>query len=224
MTLEGKPILTTSRRTLLQGTAWAAPAVLATAAIPAYAASTPSVVAHGSTTEITLENTVSGASGRVSGSAVSSTDPAGFRLYQTSGTATTATISALTYYIAFPKNQGWTVDMVKHNFDLVDTAWTAFGLASDASIATADGQVLTAADYTFYSVSYSAPPITNYAVGGQADSLPVDRSTINADIAITSGDPAAVAGIYAGYVATYAVDGGSAATASTVSPAAISVR
>ncbi|MBF0807175.1 hypothetical protein [Rothia nasimurium] len=61
--------MTTSRRTLLQSTAGAAPAVLATAAIPAYAVSIPSVVAHGSTTEVTLENTVSGASGSVSGSA-----------------------------------------------------------------------------------------------------------------------------------------------------------
>ena len=41
--------MSTSRRTLLQGTAWAAPAVLATAAIPAYAASPVTVTASGLT-------------------------------------------------------------------------------------------------------------------------------------------------------------------------------
>lgn len=220
--------MTTSRRTLLQGTAWAAPAVLATAAIPAYAASTPStsVVAQGSADSFGFQSVDSTDLVNFTGQITQSpmTDGStGFRLYQTSGTDTTAVLTVLTYYVLIPRNAAYEIDAVNINYGSAATVWDPMASSAQGTVARANGNVLSSADYLIYAATYNAgaTPVT---VGSETTSQAVPGTDISTNIAgrFTSPDGAMLAGeiggVYTGYVATYTV-GASSVTATTVQAA-----
>lgn len=220
--------MTTSRRTLLQGTAWAAPAVLATAAIPAYAASTPStsVVAQGSVDSFGFQSVDSADLVNFTGQtsqAPLGDGSTGFRLYSTGQTETTATLTQLTYYLLIPRSDAYTIESVNINYGVATTTWDPISLSSQAAVALADGNLLSAADYLIYAAPYKATP-TTLTAGSEAGTPAVDQTDISVNIAgsFTSADGAMMAhkisGLYSGYVATYTLDGAST-TSSTLTAA-----
>lgn len=220
--------MTTSRRALLEGTAWAAPAVLATAAIPAYAASTPitSGVAQGSVDSFGFQSVDSTDLVNFTGQTTQSpmTDGStGFRLYQTTGADTTAVLTALTYYVLIPRNDAYTIDSVNINYGPVATVWDPMALSAQATVALSNGNVLSSADYLIYAATYKAGP-TTITVGPETTSQAVSGTDISTNIAgkFTDGGnamiPSEIAGLYTGYIATYSVNGVASTTSSTVAP------
>lgn len=214
--------MSTSRRTLLQGTAWAAPAVLATTAIPAYAASTATVNATGFGEVFEFQP-------------ANSTDPAsftgttnrdgqgGFDLYTTDGSTASVSITSLTYVVLIPKNTLYRIDSLEHNYQVSAREWSPFSSYSGSTVTLADGTTLSSDNYLIYSSTRTITDLSGISIAGK-DSTPIDRTAISTNIAgqFTDGGnamiPSEITGLYTGYIATYSVDGAASTTSSTVAP------
>lgn len=212
----------TSRRTLLQGTAWAAPAVLATTAIPAYAASSATVNATGFGEVFEFQP-------------ANSTDPApftgttnrdgqgGFDLYTTDGSTASVSITSLTYVILIPKDTLYRIDSLEHHFQVAPGPWSRFSAYSGSTVTLANGATLSSDKYLIFSTTRTVTDLTDISIAGK-DSTPIDGTAITTNIAgkFTDGGNAMIAsdidGLYTGYIATYSVNGAASTTSSTVAP------
>ncbi|WP_237233592.1 hypothetical protein [Rothia nasisuis] len=220
--------MTTSRRTILQGAAWAAPAVLATATIPAYAASSStSVFVQGSPETFNFQNSDSTNptkfTGRVRQQSFANGSN-GFGFYTTDGSQATVTLTGLTYYLLIPRSADYTIDSVSTNYGVAATTWDAIQPAAEGTVTLANGNVASAADYYIFSSVYNAVPVETTAASQDA-STTVKSTTVATDIAgaFTSPDgpvqASGINGVLTGYVANYVVSGGVSTTSSTVTAA-----
>lgn len=214
--------MTTSRRTLLQGTAWAAPVVLATAAIPAYAASPAAVTASG-LTEV-FEFQPANSSDPVPFTGTTNRDgQGGFDLYTTDGSTASVSITSLTYLVLIPKNSLYEITTLEHNYQVSAAAWSPFSTYSGSIVTLADGTTLSSDNYLIYSTTRTVADLSNVSIAGN-DSIPIDGTAISTNIAGQFTDdgnamiPSEIAGLYTGYIATYSVNGAASTTSSTVAP------
>ncbi|MDY6051915.1 MAG: hypothetical protein SPI83_05840 [Rothia sp. (in: high G+C Gram-positive bacteria)] len=216
--------MTTSRRTLLQGATWAAPAVLATAAIPAYAASpSTTLVAQGSNDFYSFESAGSTDLVNFTGQTIQTLmegGSTGFRLYQIDGTDTTALLTELTYYLLIPRNKAYTIDEVNIHYGVGATVWAPMKPSDQATVLLADGTTASSADFLIYTATYNSGP-TYFIASSPAVSQAVEQTDISTNIAgrFTAEDGSmgvdGISGLYSGYLATYTYEG-SSATVSTI--------
>ncbi|WP_237206445.1 hypothetical protein [Rothia nasimurium] len=214
--------MTTSRRTLLQGTAWAAPAVLATAAIPAYAASPAAVTASGLTEVFEFQPANSTNPAPFTGT-TNRDGQGGFDLYTTDGSTASVSITSLTYLVLIPKNSLYEITKLEHNFQVSAAEWSSFSTYSGSIVTLADGTTLSSDNYLIYSTTRTVADLSSVSIAGN-DSTPIDGTAISTNIAghFTDGGnamiPSEIAGLYTGYIATYSVNGAASTTSSTVAP------
>lgn len=141
--------ISTSRRTLLQGTAWVAPAVLATTAIPAYAASTATVNATGFG-EV-FEFQPANSTDPVPFSGTTNRDgQGGFDLYTTDGSTAIVSITSLTYVVLIPKNTLYRIGSLEHNYQVSAREWSPFSSYSRSTVTLADGTTLSSDNYLIF--------------------------------------------------------------------------
>lgn len=212
--------MSTSRRTLLQGTAWAAPAVLATAAIPAYAASPVTVTASNLTEVFEFQSANSVDAAPFTGT-TNRDGQGGFDLYTTDGSTASVSVTSLTYLVLIPKNSLYEITTLEHNFQVSAAEWSPFRTYSGSTVTLADGTTLSSDNYLIYSTTRTVADLSSVSIAGN-DSTPIDGTAISTNIAgqFTDGGnamiPREIAGLYTGYIATYSVNGAASTTSSTV--------
>ena len=156
---------TISRRALTQGAVWAAPTVLATTAIPAYAASRPSYYfAQSQTASLTYNFRDNWYSSKVHTMAPVAPELAGFSLAYTGsdGTDAIATLSYLHYYVAIPANldQEGVIDLSASE---AGGSWTAPTRVDLPTLPTIDGVEFSTSGFNVYRMTFTGP-LTNKVV------------------------------------------------------------
>lgn len=218
-----------TRRQVAKGAAWAAPAVVATAAVPAYAASPKPAMNEiyflegswqsehhlsGSTLTVEVSNS-QGVSGQIPGFGISYVDG--------QATDTTATISSVEFFYAFPKGA-----LDPSSFQVVSGNWTYEGVTGQSTIETSNG---TNPDGSYAgTTSHDASNLdvfrfvwtgaTSGPVAADSADLPWNGSdTLVADANGTVYDSSFynTKGVYGGYIATYTIPGVGTQTSNAIS-------
>lgn len=206
-----------TRRQLAKGAAWAAPAVLATAAVPAYAASqrNPSLDGlYGDTsfnysggrtdtingrcrTEIQFTSNNLYRDGRFSGFTI---------YYVPDGEPTTATIDKLEYFFVVPTGLITTGEMVLIGES--SQTWRADGLYS-GTVGGFNGEQLSSSQFDIFKFTFTGNH-SGYEVRAQGTQVPLTGSLITA---VSSGNSSCVSSgqrvpICAGYFSSYTLENG----------------
>lgn len=192
-----------SRRSVAAGAAWGIPAIVATAAAPALAASTTplqyytakSVSGNYSHTSCTLTNF------NLTTTVPVGAEVAGFSIgYPTgAGADTTATLSSLSSYVAIPK--GMVTDLALQP----NSNWTMTGPTGETSIPGRGGATIDTTNYDVYKLTFSGPMTNPVVDETQTTTWPGSTYTLTG---ATGTECSGSETVYAGYYGDYSTANG----------------
>lgn len=193
-----------SRRALGRTVAWSAPAILATAAVPAYAASN----LNGYYGDSSVFSGYGGWSAEYGSyyADVTTSQPVGgnkpgFTIFYTSGGETTvATLSSLKYYFVAPRGY------VDDDFQFLDgtgSTWRYNGKIS--TLTSRNGTYLTSSNYDIFEFEFTGPK-TGYQVLADGTETTWQGSVLTVESGASQNLRGV--GVYAGYVASYTLANG----------------
>lgn len=195
-----------SRRDLTKGMTWSAPVVVASTAVPAYAASTDPVYHwYDSQNDELVKN-----GGKVTDLYIFTTEPAGgmpagFSVGYNPGEAvdTTATLQRLEYYIMVPTQ--FDNDAAPATYGTTSTNWSPLTRVNDATLTLGDGSSVSTTGYHLYKMTFIGPTTTNNVVVKAATTTWPGTTVDTGFFGFTSSTSATY---YAGYIASYTTENG----------------